>query len=104
MPRRGWSFLKFLVADFIRSGQKWDFWKLSPIAANKFFQKFLLQAQTSHETTQLPMFFHNTQHPLTQQWRWCRGCGLLPGFWCSLSGVKTKKIIVFLGTGLNVYV
>ena len=28
MQRRGWSFLKFLVADFIRSGLKWGFWKL----------------------------------------------------------------------------
>lgn len=100
MQRRGRSLLKFLVADF---GPEVGLLETQPkIAANKFFQKFLRQPETSHETTQLWTFFHNIPSPSVARGR--RVWTGFPGFWCSLSGVKTKKIIVFLGTDLNVYV
>lgn len=59
MQRREWSFLKFLVADFIRFGLKWDFRETQPkITANKFFQ-VSLPRRRHLMTTQLQKFFHN---------------------------------------------
>ena len=70
--------------------------------ANKFFQKFLFQVLTSHGTTQLQPFPVTSLHPAAAVERrvWTGSLG----FWYSLSGVKTKGIIVFFGTGLHVCV
>lgn len=76
MQRRGWSLLKFLVADF---GPELGLLKTQPkIAAKKFFQKFLRQPETSHETTQLQTFFHNIPSPSSGHGK--EGVDRLPGF------------------------
>ena len=81
MQRRGWSFLKFLVADFIRSGLKWGFWKLInlTLAANKSFEKFLSQARPSPEEQR------NLRRFPARRRDGAGGRGQRPGFWCSSS-------------------